>query len=69
MVSSILDVLNARLPDWLWRTHANKKRPCETNEHENSDAFFRSETQTLNSGHSIGYARDNEPIIIFNDLC
>ena len=41
----------------------------KTNEHEDSNTFFSKVKQTLNSCRSFRYARSNESIIIFNDLC
>ena len=38
------------------------------NEHEDSDAFSEAKHKTLNSCRSLGYARGNESIIIYN-LC
>ena len=38
-------------------------------ENEKSDVFLQSGTQTLNFCRSFDYARDNESIIYFIDLC
>ena len=65
-VSSTLVVLNARLPCWLRRTQTKNDGGNRTN--IKAVALFRSGTQTLNSGRSLGYRRGNESIIIFNDL-
>ena len=46
-----------------------KKRRRETNKHAHSRAFSKSEPLTLNSCRSLDYARGNESIIHFTDLC
>ena len=46
--------------------HGNKKSRWEKKEPEYSDAF---ENEPLNSCRSLGYARSNKSISIFNGLC
>ena len=47
---------------------ANKRRRWKMKKLENSDTFFWSGIQTLNSCCSLGYAPGNKSIIFFNDL-
>ena len=66
LVPETLVILNARSLDWLRR--AQTKTTMRNKWTRREWHFFRSETQTINPCHSLGYARGNESIVIFNDL-
>ena len=66
-VSLIFVILHARQPDWLLAR--KQKTPMETEQIRTQQLFFQSETLTLKSCCSIDYARSNESIIYFTDLC
>ena len=65
--SLTLVVLNARWPDWLVRTQTQNAHRKQTN--TNTVAFFQSESLPSNSFCSFDYARGNESIVYFTDLC
>ena len=49
--------------------HTKKNRRWEMNKHGHSRPFSKSQSRTLNSCRSLDYARGNESIICFTDLC
>ena len=57
-----LVVLNARWPDCLWGTQTENADRKQTN-------TGTAETLTSNSFRSLDYARGNESIVYFTDLC
>ena len=65
--SLTLVVLNARQPDWLWRTQT--KTPTGNEQTRAQSLYFQSETLTSNSCRSLDYAHCNESNIYFTDLC
>ena len=54
-------------PDGLWRPQT--KTPTRTEQTRTQSRFFRTEPLTLNSCRSLDYARGNESIIYFTELC
>ena len=66
--SLILGVLNAIKSDWLWRMQTGKVDGKRTNM-DTVELFPQSETLASNSCRSLDYARGNESIIYFTDLC
>ena len=53
----------------LFVVHINTKRRRETNKHGHCSVFPHSESLSSNSFRSFEYARGNESIIYFTDLC
>ena len=68
-MSLILVVLNPRWPDWLWRMQTDNADEKRTNTDAAVLSFSQSETVTPNSFRGLDYARGNESIIYFIDLC
>ena len=61
-----LVVLNTRWPDFLWHKQTENTDGKQT---RTQPRFFQSETLTFYSFRSLDYARGNESIIYFTDLC